>query len=70
MRLREPDPDPCAIPDVSTDSDIIGGSLERPEAFSETFERHVRPVGGYVRRRVGADAVDDVLPDSVKLTEK
>ncbi|MGN8027027.1 RNA polymerase sigma factor [Microbacterium sp. 22242] len=49
---------------MSTDSEIIGRSLERPEAFSEIFERHVRPVGGYVRRRVGADAVDDVLSET------
>ncbi|GAB6858341.1 RNA polymerase sigma factor [Microbacterium xylanilyticum] len=49
---------------MSTDSDIIRRSLERPEAFSEIFERHVRPVGGYIRRRVGADAVDDALSET------
>lgn len=49
---------------MSTDSDIIGRSLREPEAFSEIFERYVRPIGGYVRRRVGADAVDDALSET------
>jgi RNA polymerase sigma-70 factor (ECF subfamily) len=49
---------------VSTDSEIIQRSLDEPGAFSEIFERHVRPVGGYIRRRVGADAVDDVLSET------
>ncbi|GAT73489.1 RNA polymerase sigma factor [Microbacterium hydrocarbonoxydans] len=49
---------------MSTDSEIIQRSLEEPGAFSEIFERHVRPVGGYIRRRVGADAVDDVLSET------
>ncbi|MFB8190945.1 RNA polymerase sigma factor [Microbacterium sp. NPDC055988] len=49
---------------MSTDSEIIQRSLEEPGVFSEIFERHVRPVGGYIRRRVGADAVDDVLSET------
>ncbi|MDQ0725078.1 RNA polymerase sigma factor [Microbacterium sp. W4I20] len=49
---------------MSTDSEIIQRSLEEPGAFSEIFERHVRPVGGYIRRRIGADAVDDVLSET------
>lgn len=49
---------------MSTDSEIIQRSLEDPGAFSEIFERHVRPVGGYLRRRIGADAVDDVLSET------
>ena len=49
---------------MSTDSEIIQRSLEEPGVFSEIFERHVRPVGGYLRRRVGADAVDDVLSET------
>ncbi len=49
---------------MSTDSEIIERSLEDPGAFSEIFERHVRPVGGYIRRRIGADAVDDVLSET------
>lgn len=49
---------------MSTDSEIIARSLDDPGAFSEIFERHVRPVGGYIRRRIGADAVDDVLSET------
>ncbi|MFJ2505163.1 RNA polymerase sigma factor [Microbacterium sp. NPDC087592] len=49
---------------MSTDSEIIQRSLEEPGVFSEIFERHVRPVGGYIRRRVGAHAVDDVLSET------
>ena len=49
---------------MSTDSEIITRSVDDPGAFSEIFERHVRPVGGFIRRRVGADAVDDVLSET------
>lgn len=49
---------------MSTDSEIIERSLDEPEAFSGIFERHVRPVGAYIRRRVGADAVDDALSET------
>lgn len=49
---------------MSTDSEIIHRSLDDAGAFSEIFERHVRPVGGYIRRRIGADAVDDVLSET------
>ncbi|WP_313356487.1 sigma-70 family RNA polymerase sigma factor [Microbacterium sp.] len=49
---------------MSTDNEIIQRSLEEPEAFSGIFERHVRPVGSYIRRRVGADAVDDALSET------
>ncbi|MBT2486328.1 MULTISPECIES: RNA polymerase sigma factor [unclassified Microbacterium] len=49
---------------MSTDSEIIQRSIEEPGAFSAIFERHVRPVGGYIRRRIGADAVDDVLSET------
>ncbi|WP_309128643.1 sigma-70 family RNA polymerase sigma factor [Microbacterium sp.] len=49
---------------MSTDSEIIQRSIDEPEAFSGIFERHVRPVGGYIRRRVGADAVDDALSET------
>ncbi|WP_341974372.1 RNA polymerase sigma factor [Microbacterium sp. LWO13-1.2] len=49
---------------MSTDSEIITRSVDEPGAFSEIFERHVRPVGGYIRRRVGANAVDDALSET------
>ncbi|OIJ30709.1 MULTISPECIES: RNA polymerase sigma factor [unclassified Microbacterium] len=49
---------------MNTDSEVIARSLDEPRAFSAIFERHVRPVGGYIRRRVGEDAVDDVLSET------
>ncbi|QNA92911.1 MULTISPECIES: RNA polymerase sigma factor [unclassified Microbacterium] len=49
---------------MSTDSEIIERSIDDPGTFSEIFERHVRPVGGYIRRRIGSDAVDDVLSET------
>ena len=49
---------------MSTDSEIIERSLKDPEAFSGIFERHVRPVGAYIRRRLGGDAVEDVLSET------
>ena len=49
---------------MGTDNEIIARSVDEPGAFSGIFERHVRPVGGYIRRRAGADAVDDVLSET------
>ena len=49
---------------VSTDSEIIERSVRDPRAFTEIFERHARPVGGYISKRVGVDAVDDVLSET------
>lgn len=53
-----------AIPDVSTDSEIIARSIDDAEAFSTIFERHVRPVGAYISRRLGSDAASDVLSET------
>jgi RNA polymerase sigma-70 factor (ECF subfamily) len=49
---------------VSTDSEIIARSVDSPGLFSEIFERHATAIGGYARRRVGRDAVDDVLSET------
>lgn len=49
---------------MSTDSEIIRRSLDDAGVFSEIFERHVRPVGRYIRRRIGPDAVEDVLSET------
>src|SRR5699024_6326506 len=49
---------------VSTDSDIIERSVQDPRVFTEIFERHARPIGGYISRRIGVDAVDDVLSET------
>jgi RNA polymerase sigma-70 factor (ECF subfamily) len=49
---------------VDNDSEIISRSIAEPELFAQIFERHAAAVGGYTRRRVGLDAVDDVLSET------
>lgn len=57
---------PCSegILSVSNDSEIISRSIADPAEFAVIFERHAGVVGGYTRRRVGLDAVDDVLSET------
>jgi len=50
---------------VSTDSDIIRRSADDPAAFAELFERHARVIGGFAARRVGVDAAEDVLSETM-----
>ncbi|GAA5209278.1 RNA polymerase sigma factor [Microbacterium kyungheense] len=52
-------------PPVSTDSDIIRRSAVEPAAFAEVFERHARVVGAFAARRVGVDAAEDVLSETM-----
>ncbi|GAA4190072.1 RNA polymerase sigma factor [Microbacterium oryzae] len=49
---------------MSTDSEILSRSRESPRAFAELFERHSASVAAFIRRRVGADAVEDVLSET------
>lgn len=49
---------------MSTDSEILARSRHSPEAFAELFERHSASVAGFVRRRVGAEAAEDVLSET------
>lgn len=49
---------------MSTDSEIISRSIAEPRLFAEIFERHAAAIGGYTRRRIGLDAVDDVLSET------
>lgn len=53
-----------AIPDVSTDSEIIRRSIESPAVFAELYERHARVVGAFAARRVGYDAAEDILSET------
>lgn len=50
---------------MSTDSDIIRRSADDPAAFAELFERHARVIGGFAARRVGVDAAEDVLSETM-----
>ncbi len=49
---------------MSTDSDILLRSRESPAAFAEVFERHSASVASFIRRRVGADGVEDALSET------
>lgn len=50
---------------MSTDSEIIRRSVDAPSAFAELFERHARVIGAFAARRVGPDAADDVLSETM-----
>lgn len=50
---------------MSTDSDIIRRSLASPAAFAELFERHARVIGAFAARRVGSQAAEDVLSETM-----
>jgi RNA polymerase sigma factor (sigma-70 family) len=50
-----------AIPDVSTDSDIIERSSATPRAFAELYDRHAPTVHRYAARAVGVTSADDVM---------
>lgn len=52
------------IQSVNNDSEIISRSVDEPALFAQIFQRHAPTVGGYTRRRVGLDAVDDVLSET------
>lgn len=49
---------------MSTDSEIIQRSLERPEAFAEFFDRHASSVNAFATYRVGRTAAEDVLSET------
>ncbi|MCE4024451.1 sigma-70 family RNA polymerase sigma factor [Microbacterium sp. Au-Mic1] len=49
---------------MSTDSEIIRRSLERPEAFAEFFDRHAASVNAFATYRVGYVAAEDVLSET------
>lgn len=49
---------------MSTDSEIIGRSLDQASAFTEIFNRHATVVGRYVARRLGAQDAEDVVSDT------
>ena len=49
---------------MSTDSEILSRSRTTPGAFAELFERHSGSVGSFIRRRIGAEGVEDVLSET------
>ncbi len=49
--------------DGESDSEIIGRSLTKPEAFGEIYERHGMAIAAYVMRRVDPHRVEDVVAE-------
>jgi len=49
---------------VTTDSEIIQRSLQRPATFAELFDRHARAVNAFATYRVGRHAAEDVLSET------
>jgi RNA polymerase sigma factor (sigma-70 family) len=47
-----------------TDAEAIARSLRRPAAFEAVFERHFAVLFRYLRRRVGADAAEDLVAET------
>ncbi|HEY9466387.1 MAG TPA: sigma-70 family RNA polymerase sigma factor [Vicinamibacterales bacterium] len=50
---------------MSTDADILRRSVGEPVAFAELFDLHARAVAAFATRRVGADAAQDVLSETM-----
>jgi RNA polymerase sigma-70 factor (ECF subfamily) len=47
-----------------SDAEAIRRSRDRPEAFAAIYERHHAAVHNYLRRRLGADAADDMAAET------
>lgn len=50
--------------DAEGDAAVIRRSLDQPEHFALLFRRYAPEVQRYVRRRIGADAADDVVAET------
>jgi RNA polymerase sigma-70 factor (ECF subfamily) len=50
-----------AVPAVSGDAEVIRLSAAAPECFAVLFDRYARAIHGYICRRLGPDAADDLL---------
>jgi RNA polymerase sigma factor (sigma-70 family) len=60
-------PDARASPgvgDAENDAAVIRRSRDEPEHFAVLFRRYAPEVQRYVRRRIGADAADDVVAET------
>lgn len=50
----------AAGPGPDDDAALIRRSLRTPEQFGEIFDRHAAAIHGYIARRLGRDAADDL----------
>jgi RNA polymerase sigma factor (sigma-70 family) len=46
------------------DAGLIAGSCRVPELFGAVFDRHATAIHGYIARRLGRDAADDLLAET------
>ncbi|MFF4535191.1 RNA polymerase sigma factor [Streptomyces aureus] len=46
------------------DAALITASLDEPERFAALFDRHAPTIHGYVARRLGGDAADDITAET------
>jgi RNA polymerase sigma factor (sigma-70 family) len=46
------------------DADLITESCRVPELFGAVFDRHAKVIYGYIARRLGRDAADDLLAET------
>ena len=53
-----------AGPPADDDAALIARSLRAPECFGVLFDRHAPAIGRYIARRVGPDAVDDLVVET------
>jgi len=52
------------VGDAEDDAAVIRRSRDEPEHFAVLFRRYAPEVQRYVRRRIGADAADDVVAET------
>lgn len=56
--------DTLPVEKADTDAELIEASLERPDRFTEIFDRYYGEIHRYVDRRLGADAADDIASET------
>ncbi|MEV4807024.1 sigma factor [Nonomuraea sp. NPDC049421] len=61
IRQRELDPHDLAPDMGADDATVIARSMDEPETFAILFDRHAPHLHGYVVRRLGPSAAEDVV---------
>src|SRR5215831_10862911 len=51
-------------PDEPDDAGLIAESCRAPERFGAVFDRHAAAIHGYIARRLGRDAADDLVAET------
>jgi RNA polymerase sigma factor (sigma-70 family) len=64
LDFREPFRPISTTLNVSHDADIIRRSLQRPQDFTELYERHADAVYRYAARRIDRDVAEDILSET------